>query len=62
MPYVDSLVNMFPCVTGIEEFLRNFALSTVSTEKVSKMLCKIDRSKATGLEYLPAVFVYDAAE
>ena len=40
----------------------SFALSVVDEDKIRKMLSNIDKSKATGLDNLPARFASDAAE
>jgi len=71
----STLVNNLPTPIGnfgkqhIIDFYRNkgvtqdtFALSTVEVEDVCKMLREVNRSKATGLDNLPARFVSDAAE
>ena len=42
--------------------LDSFALSVEGEDKICKMLSAIDRTKATGLDNLPARFVSDAAE
>lgn len=61
--HVDSSVNnIFSPTIGIKGSLKTFSLSTVSIDRVSNKLRKLDRSTAIGLDNLQARFVNNAAE